>query len=100
MIMRTRTLAAGTSVKVARPGAIPEWSKWDDDGYRTSNSVKRRLQRLFFNGDRKIQARVVYISSEHERSKLKAKGHTKVELRDPAGSSVTILADANNLTAA
>lgn len=95
-----RALAAGTLVKVKAPVSVPQWSKWDDDGQRTSNSVKKRLQMQFFKGDRRVQARVVYVSSEHERFKLKKNGHLKVELRDPAGVSITILAATEQVVAA
>ncbi len=87
-------------MKVRRPGAIPEWSTWDDDRQRTSNAVKKRLQHLFFRGDRRIQASVVYVASEALRAQLKAKKQVKVQLRDPAGASVVILADADNLITA
>ncbi len=98
--MRTSALAAGMRVKVRNPGGVPEWSKWDDDGQRTSNAVKRRLQQLFFRGDRRIAASVVYVSNESLRARLKARKQLKVELRDPAGARIVILADAGNVVAA
>lgn len=96
----SRALGAGTRVHVRRPGAVPQFSTWDDDGQRTSSAVKRRLQTLFFQGDKRVHASVVYVASEALRERLKSKGHVKVELRDPAGSSVVILAEFENLTAA
>jgi hypothetical protein len=100
MSMRVRTLASGTSVKVRQPGSVPTWSTWDDDGQRTSNSVKRRLQEMFFRGDRRISASVLYVSSESARQRLKSKNQIKVKLRDAAGASIVIVADPENLIAA
>ena len=82
------------------PGSVPTWSTWDCDGHRTSSSVKRRLQQLFFKGDRRITAAVVYIAGEAERARLKRENRVKVELRDPAGSSIIITACAKNLRVA
>jgi hypothetical protein len=90
------SLGAGTRVRVRQPGPVPEWSVWDPC-QRTSTHVKRRLQQAFFKGDRKIQAEVVYIASESLRERLRSANRVKVELRDSAGSSVTVLADAGNL---
>ena len=95
-----RTLSAGTLVKIKAPWSVPQWSTWDDDGQRTYNSVQKRLQTAFFKGDRRVQARIVYVSSEHERFKLNRNGHLKLELRDPAGVSVTILAATDQVIAA
>lgn len=99
-MLRARSWAAGSRVKIKKPGAVPEWSTWDDDGHRTSTSVKRRLQQLFFRGDRRIGASIVYVASESLRDRMKAKQQVKVEVRDAAGSSVIVLADASNLIAA
>jgi hypothetical protein len=99
LTLRRTSLAAGTRVKVKTPGPVPHWSVWDPC-QRTSSHVKKRLQGLFFKGDRRVTAEIVYIASESDRDKLKAKGRVKLHLRDAAGSSVTILADANNLAAA
>lgn len=99
-MMRARSWAAGSRVKVKRPGTVPEWSTWDDDGHRTSTSVKRRLQQLFFRGDTRISASIVYIASESLRDRLKTKQQVKVEVRDAAGASVVLLADATNLAVA
>lgn len=90
-------LAAGARVKVKSPGAVPEWSTWDDDQQRTSNSVKKRLQQMFFRGDRRVSGSVVYISSESVRTKLKSSKRVKVELRDAAGATVVVVADETNL---
>jgi len=97
---RTASFGAGTRVKVKKPGPVPEYSTWDDDQQRTSNSVKRRLQGLFFKGDRRIQAAVVYIANESDRERLKSKKLVKVEVRDPAGACIVILAGTDNLVAA
>lgn len=99
LTMRRTSLAAGTRVKVKTPGPVPHWSVWEPC-QRTSSHVKKRLQDMFFKGDRRVTAEVVYIASESDREKLKAAGRVKLYLRDAAGSSVTILADANNLAAA
>ncbi|MGE0482331.1 MAG: hypothetical protein AB7Q17_17880 [Phycisphaerae bacterium] len=95
-----QNVSAGARVKVRDPGAVPLWSTWDNDNQRTSTPVKRRLQQLFFSGDKKIQAEVVYISSETERERLKRDKRVKVALRDPAGSQIVITADVNNLKSA
>jgi len=90
-------LAAGTRVKVAQPTDVPAWSTWEDDRQRTSTQVKKRLQQLFFRGDRRIAAEVLYVSSEDERDRLRRSGRVKVQLRDPAGCLIVITADAANL---
>jgi hypothetical protein len=97
--VRTATFGAGARVKVKQPMTVPEWSSWDDDHQRTSTSVKKKLQQQFFKADKRIVASVVYITSESVRERLKAKGHVKVEIRDPAGASVVILAEAASLVA-
>lgn len=84
-------------MKVKTPGAVPTWAEWDDDHQRTSVSVKKRLQELFFKGDKRIIAEVVYIASESLRERLKSKNQFKVELRHPSGASLIILADATNV---
>ncbi len=88
----SRHLAAGTRVRVSRPGPVPSGSTWDDDGHRTSNHVKRRLQQLFFKADKRIHAEIVFVASETERERLRRAGMTKVQLRDPAGSMIVISA--------
>lgn len=92
-------LTTGTRVRVRTPGAVPEWSSWDED-QRVSNPVKKRLQAAFFRGDKKVNAAVAYVTSETQRERLKSKGLVKVELRDPAGASVVITAEAASLIAA
>ena len=54
-----KNLAAGTKVRIAESMDVPEWSQWDDDKGRISGSVKKRLQQMFFRGDRKLTAEVV-----------------------------------------
>lgn len=98
--LKAKSIAAGTRVKVRKPGDVPDWSAWDDDGQRVSSSVKRRLQQLFFRGDRRVSGTVVYIIKESEREKLRRNGWLKIEVRDSAGSSVVLTADPENLNAA
>lgn len=93
----SRHLAAGTRVRVSRPGPVPSGSTWDDDGHRTSNYVKRRLQQLFFKADKRIHAEIVFIASETERERLRRKGMVKVQLRDPAGCMIVISAPVEHL---
>jgi hypothetical protein len=97
MLLATQAaLPAGGRVRVKAPTSVPEWSVWDPC-QRTSTSTKRRLQELFFRGDKRIQGEVVYITSESLRKRLRNQGRTKVELRDSAGASIVIVADAKNL---
>jgi hypothetical protein len=93
----SKYMAAGTKVKVVTPTQVPEWSTWDDDRGRTSSSVKKRMQSKFFRGDTKITAEVMYISRDSERERLRRKGQVKVKIRDQAGTSLAITADAENL---
>lgn len=93
-------MAAGTRVRVREAGAVPHWSTWDDDRQRTSNSVKKRLQEMFFGGDRKILGQILFVSSESTRDLLRKKNQVKVEIRNAAGQRLIITADANNLEAA
>ncbi|MBK8915981.1 MAG: hypothetical protein IPM64_15535 [Phycisphaerales bacterium] len=88
-----QSLTAGTKVSVLKPGPVPAWSEWDNDNQRTSTSVKKRLQEMFFKGDRKVQAEVLYVASESERDSLKRKGRVKLTLRDPAGSRIVVTAE-------
>lgn len=99
MMKSAKYMGAGTRVKILNPGAVPQWSTWDDDGQRTSTPVKKRLQQLFFKGDRRISAEVIYIGSEGERDRLRSRGHVKIQLRDAAGSIIVITADTENLAA-
>jgi len=96
-MLQTKFVSAGTRVKILEPGAVPMWSEWEDDGGRSSTPVKRRLQQLFFRGDRRISAEVVYVGNESERDKLRNLGRCKVQLRDAAGSMVVVTADVDNL---
>lgn len=93
-------ISAGTRVRVREAGGVPAWSVWDDDNQRTSVPVKKRLQKLFFSGDRRVGAEVVYISNEAMRDKLRNLGRVKVQLRDPAGSMIVITAPIDNLAVA
>ncbi len=90
-------LAAGTKVRIKEPCDVPEWSKWDDDGGRTSSQVKKRMQAMFFRGDRKIVGEVLYIGRESEREMLRRKGQIKIRVRDSAGTMLAITADPSNL---
>lgn len=92
--------ASGTKVRVIKTSEIPPWSEWDDDAGRTSTQVKRRLQQMFFKGDKKISAEVVYVPKETDRERLRKLGRCKVRLRDVSGSSVVITADSGNLEVA
>lgn len=97
MLKSARHYVAGTCVKVTAPSTVPECSAWDSDRQRTSTSMKRRLQQLFFKGDRRVTGRVVYVGSESTRQQLNKKGMIKIELRDAAGSRIVITADPDNL---
>lgn len=99
MMKAMKQMTAGTRVKVLEAAAVPASSTWDDDHQRTSTPVKRRLQEMFFKGDKKIQAEVIYIGSESERDRLKAKNLVKVQLRDPAGATIVITAETGMLRA-
>jgi hypothetical protein len=90
-------MAVGTKVRVAESSDVPEYSTWDDDHGRTSAAVKKRLQGMFFRGDRKLAAEIVYVSKESERERLRRKGLVKVRIKDQAGSMLTITADAKKL---
>lgn len=92
-------IPAGTKVRMKAASEVPAWSEWDDDGQRTSNVVKKRLQKLFFNADKKIQAEIVYVGSESEREKLRSTGRLKVAIRDSAGCSIVITAPVSELLA-
>ncbi len=90
-------LASGTVVRVVNSGPIPVWTKWDDDRGRTSAQVKRRVMQLFFSGDKRIQAEVVWIPSESARNELTRKGRVKVKCKESSGTTLTFTADATNL---
>jgi len=100
MATNGNNLAAGTKVRVIEPMDVPEWSEWDDDKGRCSTPVKKRLQTMFFKGEKKVGAEIIYIAKETERDKLRRLGRIKVRLRDPSGASVVITADSGNLTRA
>ena len=93
----TKHISAGTRVRVAAPGPVPPWSTWESDHQRTSTAVKRRLQQLYFNGDRRVSAEVVFVASEHERDRLRRDQRVKLQLRDAAGSIIVITACAANI---
>lgn len=92
-----KALASGTKVRVITPGEPPEWSEWDDDHGRTAPPVKKRMQQMFFRGDRKVSAEIVFVGSESEREEMRRKGRVKVRLREAAGTILVITADAANL---
>lgn len=94
-----KSLSAGTRVKVIEPMSVPSESTWDRCE-RTSTSVKKRLQQMFFNADKRVSAAVVFIAGETERARMKRKELTKIELRDAAGSSIVITAPVNAVKAA
>lgn len=99
MAASAKFVSVGTRVRIKDPGAVPVWSAWDDDGQRTSTPVKKRLQKQFFSGDRRIQGRVMYVGNEAERDKMKSLGRVKVEIRDQAGSMLVITAPVDNIHA-
>ena len=86
-------LAVGAKVRVDSAIEVPSWSQWDDDKGRTSGNVKKRMQALFFKGDKKITGEVVYVGKESERESLRRQGRVKIRLRDPSGTAWTITAD-------
>lgn len=100
MKVQAKFISAGTKVRVANAGPVPHLSAWDDDHQRTSTPVKKRLQQLFFKGDRRLHSQVVYVGSESQRDELRRKNMLKVELRDPAGSRIIITAPADNVVPA
>ena len=58
---------------------------------------QKRLQQAFFEGDKKVSAEIVFISSTDERDRMRNKGIVKVSLRDPAGCSLVITAPADRI---
>jgi len=92
-------IVAGTRVKVKSPGDVPPGSVCDPDGHRVSTTVKRRLQRLFYKGDRRVTGTVVYVGSELERERLRRSGQVKVEVRDATGASVVFTVGVGDLQA-
>ncbi|MGQ9648898.1 MAG: hypothetical protein ACUVXJ_02185 [Phycisphaerae bacterium] len=95
-----RYLAVGSKVRIAEPMEVPEWSTWDDDHGRISSQIKKRLQTLFFKGNDKITAEVVYVAKESEREKLRRLGRIKLRLRDQSGCALVITADPRHLESA
>jgi hypothetical protein len=93
----SKYLAIGAKVRVAEPMEVPDNSSWDDDKGRTSGTLKKRLQSLFFQGSRKISAEVLYIAKESERDRLRRKGLIKIRLRDPSGVMLNITAEPRHL---
>ena len=93
------SVSAGARVRITSPGPVPVWSVWDPC-QRTSTTVKRRLQELFFKGDKRVQAQVTYIASEALRDRMRKLNRAKIEVRDAAGATVVLLADTGNLQAA
>lgn len=96
-ISSPKHMASGTRVRVARPGPVPPWSEWDDDRGRTSGPVKRRMQEMFFRGDRKLTAEIAWVTSESERDELGRKGRVKIKVKESAGTVLIITADRENL---
>jgi hypothetical protein len=90
-------MAVGTKVRVVEPMDVPEYSTWDDDGGRTSAMLKKRMQSMFFRGDRKLVAEIMYIGKESERERLRRKGLVKLRIKDQAGCILTLTADPNKL---
>jgi hypothetical protein len=97
MSLTQKYLAVGAKVRVTEPIEVPEYSTWDDDKGRISASLKKRMREMFFRGDRKLQAEIVYISRESERELLRRKGLVKVRLRNQAGCMLTLTADPKTL---
>lgn len=95
----SKHLSAGTRVKVIEPMSVPSDSVWDRCE-RTSTSTKKRLQEMFFKGDKRVTAAIVFVVGETERARMKRKELTKIELRDAAGSMIVITAPVNALKAA
>lgn len=100
MLASTKYVSAGTRVKIRDAGPVPAWSEWENDGGRTSTPVKKRLQKQFYSGDKRVSAEVIYVGNESERDKLRNLGRVKIELRDQAGSMLVITAPTDNLAKA
>lgn len=94
---QANSFGSGTKVRMAQPMSVPQWSTWDDDKGRVSTPVKKRLQTMFFKGDKKVTAEVMYIAKETERDKLRRLGRVKIRIRDLSGASVVITAENNTL---
>jgi len=96
--VQTNDFGSGTKVRMAKPMMVPQWSTWDDDKGRVSTPVKKRLQTMFFKGDKKVSAEVMYVANETEREKLRRLGRVKIRIRDLSGASVVITAENDKLT--
>lgn len=95
--MENKDFSSGTKVSIKEKSEVPSWSEWDDDRGRISTSVKKNLQKKFFNKDSKLTAEVVYITSESEREKLRKQGRTKIRVRDSSGSTIVFIVETNSL---
>ena len=96
--VQTTSFGSGTKVRTTQPMEVPLWSIWDDDKGRVSTPIKKRLQTMFFKGDKKVSAEVMYVSNETEREKLRRLGRVKIRIRDISGASVIITAENTQLT--
>jgi len=94
---QSNSFGSGTKVRISSSMSVPQWSTWDDDKGRVSTPVKKRLQGLFFKGDKKVSAEVMYISKETEREKLRRLGRVKIRIRDLSGATVTVTAESAQL---
>lgn len=92
-----KKLASGTAVRVRNAIPVPHWCECDDDRGRTSGPVKKRLQEMFFRGDRKVRAEIAWVTSESERDELARKGRVKVKVRESSGTTLTFTAPTDNL---
>ena len=96
--VQTNDFGSGTKVRMAKPMMVPQWSTWDDDKGRVSTPIKKRLQSMFFKGDKRVSAEVMYVANETEREKLRRLGRVKIRIRDLSGASVVITAENDKLT--
>lgn len=92
-----KRLSSGTAVRVRHAGPVPHWCECDDDRGRTSGPVKKRMQEMFFRGDRKIRAEIAWVTSESERDELARKGRVKIKVRESSGTTLTFTASTENL---
>ncbi len=95
--MESKDFSSGTKVSIKDKTDVPAWSEWDDDRGRISTTVKKNLQKKFFNKDSKVTAEIVYITSESEREKLRKQGRTKIRVRDSSGSTLVFVVETNSL---
>lgn len=94
---QTNSFGSGTKVRTIMSMEVPQWSTWDDDRGRVSTPIKRRLQSMFFKGDNRVSAEVMYVANETEREKLRRLGRVKVRIRDLSGASVIVTAENSKL---